>query len=811
LLWIKGKPGAGKSTLMAFIYKSFQENVLLKQTVVLEYFFHGRGTELQHTRLGMFRSLMHQLFISVPLIRPSIFAVFEEKCGLFGEAGKGWEWRSQELEELFEIALLSAAQSKRVIIFVDALDEAGYETGNELAEYFHELNGKIETRGCHARICISCRHYPVIFESASFDIRVEDENHNDIATYINDKLDIRVSRVEVSTISTEQCKELGNTIAKRSLGVFQWVRLVVARIILLHQKGNSLAEIYDELNKVPQALHGVYEYILQTVIEQEDLANTLHLIQWVCFAKRPLIVAELRHAMASDDGCIEKAREFCDNARRLVATDTNMKRLINSWSGGLVEVQHHKATSRSGLTIGGARVQFIHQSVDDFFRSSGLNRLLSLYSASDGFQSHTDSAGSMTVDVAGRSHDRLRKSCINHILLNETQIELYTKSSSRDSRVGSNEAKETFPIEKSPFTSYALMFWLWHSKLAESEGVTQEDILQRLEYPTVPMFRHQIRIYNIFLRYLEENPEIHSTLLHVAAEYNLGSVVQAFIKKSWNLEESDGFDSTALFKAASAGHTDIIKMLLGAGANVEAENQFLNKALRVAAEKGHEEIVQLLLRGGAKMDATVIYHALEGGANIIAILLRKGADINCRGNHFNSPLQAAAFKGDSESVSLLLENGANIDAQGGRYCTALQTASYRSKPKIVELLLEAGASVAIQGGEFGCALHAALTGGNPQIVQSLLQYGAEISTQHKIGHELQSALNEGAAATVTWLCTNYAKYGMCSATVLPEVTERFENIATQLLEQRRGVCQMEIGCLPFVSSSCIYSSRLPTS
>lgn len=72
LLWIKGKPGAGKSTLMAFIYKAFQENSLLKQSLSLDFFFHGRGTALQKTPTGMFRSLLRQLYAKVPLVRLSI-------------------------------------------------------------------------------------------------------------------------------------------------------------------------------------------------------------------------------------------------------------------------------------------------------------------------------------------------------------------------------------------------------------------------------------------------------------------------------------------------------------------------------------------------------------------------------------------------------------------------------------------------------------------------------------------------------------------------------------------------------------------
>src|SRR5271155_4122048 len=69
LLWIKGKPGAGKSTLMAFIHKDFKKTPSCGHHLSLDFFFHGRGTILQKTPVGMFRSLLHQLYTQTPVVR----------------------------------------------------------------------------------------------------------------------------------------------------------------------------------------------------------------------------------------------------------------------------------------------------------------------------------------------------------------------------------------------------------------------------------------------------------------------------------------------------------------------------------------------------------------------------------------------------------------------------------------------------------------------------------------------------------------------------------------------------------------------
>src|SRR5438046_1775553 len=63
LLWIKGKPGAGKSTLLKYAFQAIERNEHphSNQAVTISFFFHGRGSDMQKTPLGLFRSLLYQL------------------------------------------------------------------------------------------------------------------------------------------------------------------------------------------------------------------------------------------------------------------------------------------------------------------------------------------------------------------------------------------------------------------------------------------------------------------------------------------------------------------------------------------------------------------------------------------------------------------------------------------------------------------------------------------------------------------------------------------------------------------------------
>ncbi|TGO31110.1 hypothetical protein BPAE_0001g00040 [Botrytis paeoniae] len=91
ILWIKGKPGSGKSTLMEFLLRDFEKQAHYQKSIQLSFFLHGRGNTLQKSRLGMFRSLLHQLLLRAPATGAAFQRSFEEKLYSQGEPGKDWD------------------------------------------------------------------------------------------------------------------------------------------------------------------------------------------------------------------------------------------------------------------------------------------------------------------------------------------------------------------------------------------------------------------------------------------------------------------------------------------------------------------------------------------------------------------------------------------------------------------------------------------------------------------------------------------------------------------------------------------------
>jgi ankyrin repeat protein len=77
-----------------------------------------------------------------------------------------------------------------------------------------------------------------------------------------------------------------------------------------------------------------------------------------------------------------------------------------------------------------------------------------------------------------------------------------------------------------------------------------------------------------------------------------------------------------------------------------------------------------------------------------------------QGRYHGDALQAALSRGHAEVVGLLLDKGADVNAQGGHYGNALRAASDGYHADVVRLLLHKGADLKAQAGFYDNALYA---------------------------------------------------------------------------------------------------------
>ncbi|KAK3681717.1 hypothetical protein B0T22DRAFT_445325 [Podospora appendiculata] len=122
-LCIKGKPGAGKSTILKTISTKVASEGKERGFSVATFFFNAKGTELERNRLGMLRSLAYQVVRIDESYQAKLSAIYQERIHQLPSGSKiEMEWQVPELEE-FLASVFRAGTASRIMVFVDALDE----------------------------------------------------------------------------------------------------------------------------------------------------------------------------------------------------------------------------------------------------------------------------------------------------------------------------------------------------------------------------------------------------------------------------------------------------------------------------------------------------------------------------------------------------------------------------------------------------------------------------------------------------------------------------------------------------------------
>ncbi|PTB78818.1 hypothetical protein M440DRAFT_1420863 [Trichoderma longibrachiatum ATCC 18648] len=407
LLWLKGKPGAGKSTLMKEAFsRAVIEQPKFGYTAVA-FFFCANGDELEHTSLGLFRSLLYQLLPgSGPALRR-----FDQHCnrkmGPFKSQRKLAEaitWTETELRTLLQSALLN--QTKRTLIFIDGLDECDESSIRGLAYFWRSITKVAHDLGHDLNVCLSSRHFPTISLGDCAEIVVEQHNGPDIATYVDQRLQICMSTRE------SHWDYLRGQILEKAAGVFLWAVLVVQDVLEKWDNGLELPYLIRRVRDVPEALENLFAKLLSH-LDPTTRELTVRFFQWVILATKPLRLHEWHHIMAfvrrplpsekpprASRLTIKDRGPDVHNSRpafrsltewrqsvHFTESDEQLEKQIRGLSRGLVEIKKvsvsepkegeidvvsmHAGAGSLNLEHGDTRiVQVIHESVRDFFLGS---------------------------------------------------------------------------------------------------------------------------------------------------------------------------------------------------------------------------------------------------------------------------------------------------------------------------------------------------------------------------------------------------------------------------------------------------------
>lgn len=255
-LWISGSWGTGKSTLMAFLNRTLhqQRHAEDEAYVCLNYFFYEQGSVLQHSLLGMLRSLMNQLLRQCPEAGADVITSYHDKCAAYGARHQmgAWQWQQSELERLLSDTLLTASSHRQVIIFVDAIDEAGDYGKSVLAvaTYLDTISYRAHMlcrngTSLGLKLCISARYYSIAVRHKTIVVYVEQHNADDIKAYVHDEVD-RVLKTTGRQTDKDRWNYFRRRVVEGSRGWFDYVRLVM-RVLIEEFEAGRLPQNYDEL------------------------------------------------------------------------------------------------------------------------------------------------------------------------------------------------------------------------------------------------------------------------------------------------------------------------------------------------------------------------------------------------------------------------------------------------------------------------------------------------------------------------------------------------------------------------------------
>ncbi|KAK4031736.1 ankyrin repeat-containing domain protein [Parachaetomium inaequale] len=731
VLWIKGKPGAGKSTLMKHALRHCEE--LFGDYLIVAHFFNARGEVLEKTPLGILRSIIYQLLDKDDTLYERFRPIYE-KQRMFKEGE--WAWPRAQLED-FVRSIINKRLSKPLLLLVDALDECDERSVRDVVGFLESLSIDAVQAGITLRICLSSRHYPNVSMRKTLELTVEanEEHERDIATYVEEKLEGHDNEIKAK-------------VRKKAGGIFMWVVIVVSLLKKAYDDGR-LEAMREVLEEVPTDLEDVFNRLLSR--DDPDKAETIRMLQWVLLSRRPLKPEELFFAVLAGT-----APEYSGLWDRSKITGHTIQRRITALSKGLIE-------ARTGDT---ASVQFIHLSVSDFlFRNKRLQTL----------------DPTLHPDPISASHGHLWDHCWSDIKQQDT-----TSTSGQYMKLLSDSY---------PFLLYAASYIFDHAEKALSGGAMQEKIIQWLQMgndwfewwkiflSTVDSHREHSYLEDnmdtglLYVLSLRGFPKLvtvvlaeggadvnaqggeYSNALQAASYEGHAEIVRQLLERGADVNVQGGRYGNALQAASIGGHAEIVRQLLERGADVNVQGGRYGNALQAASYQGHAEIVRQLLERGADVNAQGGYYgnalqaaSYQGSAKIVRQLLERGADVSAQGGYYGNTLQAASYQGSAEIVQQLLERGADINTQGGVFGNALQAASYQGSVEIVRQLLERGADVSAQGGYFANVLQAASVGGSVEIVQQLLERGADVNAQGGyFGNALQAASYQGSVEIVRQL------------------------------------------------------------
>ncbi len=231
-------------------------------------------------------------------------------------------------------------------------------------------------------------------------------------------------------------------------------------------------------------------------------------------------------------------------------------------------------------------------------------------------------------------------------------------------------------------------------------------------------------------------------------------------------------NSLALVGAAMGGNLELIKSLIAQGVDVNAADEDGWTALERASDAGQTDVVRFLLEKSTDankkeyLNPPLVLASSGGHREAAKCILDKGADVNAQGAMGRTALMHAAWKGSAELVKLLVSKGANANLRDDYCSTALNgplNTLRKGRPEVAKLLLAGAADANAEDDHGETALKAAISANNLEMVRLLVRWGADVNAKNRRGWTpLMESASEGHLKIVKFLLDNGANVSLAA-------------------------------------------------
>ncbi|CAG8962046.1 hypothetical protein HYFRA_00005088 [Hymenoscyphus fraxineus] len=322
LLWLNGKPGAGKTILASVVI----DKARLVPNSTLAFFYCKHNDGMRNSFIAVARSILAQILLQNPRFLP----YFHEKAYL----SDGTILSSPSIAgEMLQTTLNSCDLT---YIVIDGLDECGLKERINISNQFREIVDATPLAEMGSIRCLFVSQDDGTAQKTLGDlpfIRITTENQQDLRNFAA-KIEEKFGKLRSNDT------HIGKIITARAQGMFIFAEVLAKYLESQLDRAGLLSELHPA--KLPVQLDDVYKRILSRILESrsKNSIDKLHLVLgWIVWAKRPLRWREIQGAIS-----IDTEQQKIDHDTKLAESPTELfASLVELEPDGTVQLIHETA------------------------------------------------------------------------------------------------------------------------------------------------------------------------------------------------------------------------------------------------------------------------------------------------------------------------------------------------------------------------------------------------------------------------------------------------------------------------------------